>query len=113
VIAICGSIDVPAETRDALVAEIAPFLIETRGRPGCVEYCISADPAVPTRLSVLEIFESLAALEDHLAHGPQAVVSGIIGKYGPTGSSVIKYRIDASAPMIGPDGRVSLEFPET
>jgi quinol monooxygenase YgiN len=92
---IAGSISVPEQSRDALVAELGPLLAKTRLQPGVIDYCIGPDPADPTKLAVIEVFESDESFAHHTAHGTLEVISALIGKYGPTGSAIGRYQATA------------------
>jgi hypothetical protein len=46
----------------------------------------------------------------HFAKATFADMSALTASFKPTGASLDKYRVDASAPLIGPDGRASFEF---
>ncbi len=110
-IAIIGHVDVDPDARDRLVTSTAELQAATeRDEPGCVVYTISADPANPGRIRIVELWESAEALDAHFQH-PNFFATGEALRAEPRlGGSAIKYRIDAVAPVKGPDGRASSQF---
>ena len=73
---------------------------------------------LPQRLGadevLVEVKAIVAALAAELgrAAGP-GDMGKVMAKFRPRGGSVTKYRVNASAPMIGADGRPNLDFPES
>jgi quinol monooxygenase YgiN len=110
-IAIIGHIDVDPSVRDRLVASTADLQRSTQqDEPGCLVYTIAADPAAPGRIRIVELWESAEALDAHFQH-PNFRATGAALTTGPVvGGSAVKYRIDASDPVRGPDGTVSSRF---
>lgn len=110
-IAIIGHIDVEPSERDELVAATVELQRSTRqDEPGCLVYTIGADPADPGRISITELWDSTEALDAHFRH-PNFFATGKALSAGTRlGGSAIKYRIDASADVRGPDGTVTTSF---
>jgi quinol monooxygenase YgiN len=110
-IAIIGHIDVDPEARDRLIASTVDLQAATVGdEPGCVVYTISADPANAGRICIVELWESAEALDAHFEH-PNFRATGEALRAEPRlGGSAIKYRIDATSPVRGPDGRATSRF---
>jgi quinol monooxygenase YgiN len=110
-IAVLGHIDVDAAVRDELVASTADLQRATRlEEPGCLMYTMSADPADPRRICIVELWESAAALDAHFRH-PNFVATGAVLRSAPRlGGSALKYRIDACDPVKGADGMASSVF---
>ena len=110
-IAIIGYLDVDPAVRDRLVESTAELQLATaRDEPGCVVYTMSADPARPGRISIVELWESTEALEAHFQH-PNFHATGLALRSEPrVGGSVMKYRIDAVAPVRGDDGVATAAF---
>jgi len=110
-IAIIGHIDVDPKVRDRLVSSTADLQVATaRDEPGCVVYTISADPADPGRIRIVELWESAESLDAHFQH-PNFFATGDALRAEPrVGGSAIKYRIDATAPVKGPDGKATSQF---
>jgi quinol monooxygenase YgiN len=110
-IAILGTIDVDPAVRDRLVESTAALQRSTRDdEPGCLAYTISADPADRGRIQIVELWESAAALDAHFEH-PNFAATGAALRVEPRlGGSAVKYRIDATDAVRGPDGRASSRF---
>lgn len=110
-IAIIGHIDVEPEARDRLVAATADLQRATaHDEPGCVVYTIAADPANPGRIRIVELWESAEALDAHFRH-PNFAATGEALRAAPRlGGDATKYRIDAAAPVRGPDGTFTTSF---
>ena len=110
-IAIIGHVDVDAAVRDELVAATAELQAATRrDEPGCIVYTIAADPADAQRIMIVELWESAAALDTHWLH-PNFIATGEALRGGRRlGGGAIKYRIDAVAPVRGPDGVITTSF---
>ncbi len=110
-IAIIGHIDVDPVVRDGLVASTADLQRSTaQDEPGCVVYTISADPADPGRIRIVELWEDAASLDAHFQH-PNFAATGAALRVEPRlGGSAIKYRIDATDQVRGPDGQASSAF---
>jgi quinol monooxygenase YgiN len=110
-IAIIGYLDVDPAVRDRLVESTAELQQATaRDEPGCLAYTMSADPARPGRISIVELWESPEALDAHFQH-PNFHATGAALRAQPRiGGSVMKYRIDAVAPVRGDDGVATAAF---
>jgi quinol monooxygenase YgiN len=110
-IAIIGYLDVDPAVRDRLVESTAELQQATaRDEPGCLAYTMSADPARPGRISIVELWESAETLDAHFQH-PNFHATGAALRAEPRiGGSVMKYRIDAIAPVRGDDGVATAVF---
>ena len=110
-IAIIGYLDVDPAVRDRLVESTAELQQATaRDEPGCLAYTMSADPARPGRISIVELWESAETLDAHFKH-PNFQATGTALRAEPRlGGSVMKYRIDAVAPVRGDDGVATAAF---
>jgi quinol monooxygenase YgiN len=110
-IAIIGHLDVEPSVRDRLVESTVELQKATeRDEPGCVVYTIAADPVDPGRIRIVELWESAEALDAHFQH-PNFHATGAALRAGVRlGSSVMKYRIDAVAPVRGDDGVATSAF---
>ena len=110
-IAIIGHIEVDPEERDALVASTVELQLATRtDEPGCITYSMSADPADPGRIQIVELWESAATLDAHFQHPNFHATGQALRAVPRLGGSVTKYRIDASDPVKGADGTASARF---
>ena len=110
-IAIIGYLDVDPAVRDRLVESTAELQQATaRDEPGCLTYTMSADPARPGRISIVELWDSAEALESHFQH-PNFHATGAALRAEPrVGGSVMKYHIDQTAPVRGDDGLATAAF---
>lgn len=110
-IVIIGHVDVDPDQRDALVASTVELQLATqRDEPGCVVYTIGADPAVAGRIRITEVWESAEALDAHFAH-PNFAATGAKLRVAPRlGGSAVKYRVDATDDVRGPDGTPTSRF---
>ena len=110
-IAILGSIEVDPAVRDRLVESTAELQRRTRtDEPGCLIYTISADPADPGRIQIVELWESAETLDAHFLH-PNFAATGAALRVEPrVGGTAVKYRIDATDGVKGPDGQASSRF---
>ena len=99
-IIIAGTADFESEeARDDAVAGSIPFQAATRDdEPGCLAYCFGADPVVPTRMQIYELWEDAESVEAHFRHQNYF---DMLAHLRPrlTGTDHAKYRIDAVAPV--------------
>jgi quinol monooxygenase YgiN len=110
-IAIIGHLDVDPAVRDRLVESTVELQRATeRDERGCIAYTIAADPAEPGRIRIVELWESAETLDAHFQH-PNFHATGAALRAEPRlGGSVMKYRIDAVAPVRGDDGVATSMF---
>lgn len=110
-IAIIGHIDVDPAVRDRLVESTVELQRSSeQDEPGCLVYTIASDPGNAGRIRIVELWESAAALDAHFQH-PNFIATGAALRAEPRLSgTALKYRIDAVAPVKGPDGVASSEF---
>lgn len=107
---VAGDITVAADVRAQMLQAIAPHVADTRQEDGCVMYSLSADAVDADRVVVFEVWESTEHLATHMAGTTIAALGAAMAPFTPTGSSLMKYRVDAQAPLYGADGEPSLEF---
>jgi quinol monooxygenase YgiN len=109
-IAIIGHIDVDPAVRDRLIASTVELQAAAREEAGCVVYTMSADPARAGRIAIVELWESPETLDAHFQH-PNFHATGAALRAEPrVGGSVMKYQIDAIAPVRGDDGVATAAF---
>ena len=90
---IAGMIYIEARLRDRHVASMAEFVRDTRTKPGCLDFAMSADPVEPGRVNLYERWDSEEQLEAFRATAapPEAVAEILaedvmkfqIGSFGP------------------------------
>ena len=110
-IIIAGDIFIPAEKRAACLEATAHLQQATRDEePGCSAYVFSADPCRPDVITVYELWEDAESLAAHFLHPNYTNMRAKLGELGITGAAVDKFRIDARAPVYGPDGIATAHF---
>jgi quinol monooxygenase YgiN len=100
-IIIAGTIDLAdPDTTAAAMESTAALQQATRDdEPGCLAYVFSADPCVPGRLCVFELWEDEASLAAHFQHPNYFAMRTMLGTIGLKGSDNRKYRVDISEPV--------------
>ena len=102
---------VDKSTRDDVVAVSAPIQNATRNdEAGCHAYCFAADPCVPTRIQVYELWEDEASFAAHFTHPNYLAMRDLLIGRKPTGSWNRMYRTDRDEPVYGPNGEVRSKF---
>jgi quinol monooxygenase YgiN len=97
--------------REAIVAESAPIQLATRrDEPGCLVYCFAADPCEPDLIQVYELWQDEASLAAHFEHPNYTAMRDMLNAAGLASAVSRKLRIDATAPVYGPDRRPSAGF---
>jgi quinol monooxygenase YgiN len=97
--------------RAALVEASAPIQKATRDdEPGCLVYCFAADPVQPDLIQVYELWEDEASLAAHFEHPNYLTMRELLNGGGLVSAVSRKLRIDATAPVYGPDRRPSASF---
>ena len=71
-----------------------------RDEPGCLAYTFAADPVVPTRMQVYELWENEASLAAHFNHPNYFDMREVLGRFERVGfPAILKYRCDLSEPV--------------
>ena len=97
--------------RDAIVAASVPVQAATRrDERGCLVYCFAADPVMPDLIQVYELWEDEASLTAHFAHPNYTAMREMLNGAGLKSVVSRKLRIDATAPVYGPDRMPSARF---
>ena len=109
-IIIAGSVEVDPEQRDAALEAGRPHEEAARAQKGCLDYAWTADGLVPGRIYIFERWESEADLAAHLAGPCYRGQRDTIGKYGPRGGDILKYRMDLAEPVYDSEGRPRADF---
>jgi quinol monooxygenase YgiN len=111
-IVIAGTLDFADQAnRDGAVAAATDLQQSTRDtEPGCLAYSFAADSSVTHRVQVYELWADAAALEAHFGHANFWAMKELLGTFVRAGSSVAKYRVDATAPVYDAERRPSAGF---
>ncbi len=110
---IAGTIDfADPDARDSAIAASCDLQASTRDtEAGCLAYVFAADPVVPTRVHVYELWESEVCLAAHFEHPNYLCMRQILRQFPRAGSSVtMKYRCDLSEPVYDHQGRPRADF---
>lgn len=111
-IAIAGTLDLadPSD-RDACIEQAAPFQRSTRDdEAGCLAYAFTADPIVPGRIQVFELWADETALAGHFRHPNFLGMKQVLGGFRRGASAVRKYRIDLDEPIYDDTGTPRADF---
>ncbi len=85
---------------DKVTQATVPFQLAARdGEPGCHAYVVSADPSVPGRIQLYELWEDDAALAAHFQHDNYTGVLQALEGLELTGSTVVKYTVTEAVPL--------------
>jgi quinol monooxygenase YgiN len=96
-----------AATRDEAVRLAAPIQWQSRTQePGCLEYCFAADPCIPTRVTIHELWEDHASLVAHFAHPCYAAMRDTMVGLGPKALWNRMYDVGRDSPVYRDDGAV-------
>ena len=110
-IIIAGTIDLDPEQRDACLAAGLAHQMATRvDEPGCLAYCFAADPGVPGRIQVYELWADEASLAAHFVHDNYLQMRNVFARYGLIAADNKKYRCDLSEPVYDADRRPRADF---
>lgn len=102
------------EKRDEAVRLTTPVQLGTRNEEaGCHAYCFAADPAVPNRVQVYELWEDAASLRAHFDHFYYARMVEILRGVGIIDTWNQVYEVGRHAPVYGPDAGPNAEFFDT
>ena len=97
--------------RDRAVALTAPVQLATRNEEaGCHAYCFAADPSVPNRIQVYELWEDGKSLAAHFKHANYEAMKEVLGSVGITGTTNQMYLIDKHEPVYDEQGNAREVF---
>jgi len=111
-IIISGRVDLhdPSE-RDNLLSASAPLQMATRNdEPGCQMYAFTADPCLPERIEVVEIWDDMASLAAHFDHENYFNMGNLIRSTSGRDSDHRKYRCDYDEPVYDETRRARADF---
>ena len=69
-IIVAGHLELEQDDRDTFVADSVTAVELARATPGCLDFSVSADPLDPTRVNILERWETAEALLAFRGNGP-------------------------------------------
>jgi quinol monooxygenase YgiN len=100
-IIIAGTLDlVDPNGRDALVEAAIEYQRATREEePGCEAYCFGADPVVPGRIQIYELWTDEASLAAHFVHPNYLNMRTLLNGAGLAKAATAKFRCDLSEPV--------------
>jgi quinol monooxygenase YgiN len=97
--------------RDRAVAISAPIQQRTRDEEAaCRSYCFAADPCVPTRIQVYELWDDEPGLAAHFKHPTYAAMVEALRSVGITGTENQMYKISAHEPVYDANGNAREKF---
>jgi quinol monooxygenase YgiN len=99
------------ENRDEAVRLTAPVQLQTRNEEaGCHAYCFAADPCVPTRIQVYELWEDRPSLLAHFTHPYYARMVEILRGIGIVDTWNQVWETGDHGAVYGPDGKANEAF---
>ena len=78
--------------------------------PGCRAYVFAADPCVPGRIAVYELWEDEGSLAAHFKHRNYFNMRDMLGSVGLAGADNKKYRCDLAEPVYDTTGTPRADF---
>ncbi len=97
--------------RDEAVRLTTPVQMKTRNEEaGCHAYCFAADPCVPTRIQVYELWEDEASLAAHFVHPNYDQMRKLLGSFGITAAWNRMYEVGRNEPVYGEGGTIRSRF---
>lgn len=105
-IIVSATLDFASEAdRDRAVILTAPVQAATRSEEaGCHAYCFAADPAVPTRIQVYELWEDESSLVAHFKHANYEAMKDALGGVGIVDTENQMYLIARHEPVYDAQG---------
>jgi len=91
--------------RDRAVEITTEVQLATRvEEEGCRDYCFAADPSVPTRIQVYELWEDSDRLAAHFKHPNYDKMVELLGSANIKESINQAYLVERGEPVYGPNG---------
>ena len=98
-------------TRDTTVKLLTPIQMATRKQEaGCISYCFAADPGMPTRIQVYELWADEASVAAHFKHPNYQRMLSLLLDSGIVYDENQMYRIDRHEPVYDTDGQPRERF---
>lgn len=97
--------------RDRAVDVTRDVQMATRmDEPGCRDYCFAADPSVPTRVQVYELWEDSDSLAAHFKHANYTKMVELLSNANIKESINKAYLVERGEPVYGPNGEKKESF---
>ncbi len=97
--------------RDRVIELSTPIQMATREQEaGCLSYCFAADPGVPTRIQVYELWANEASIAAHFKHHNYQLMLSLLLESGIVHDENQMYRIDRHEPVYDADGQPRESF---
>ena len=77
---------------------------------GCRDYCFAADPSVPTRVQVYELWDDSDSLAAHFTHPNYAKMVELLSSANVKQSINQAYLVERGEPVYGPKGEKKASF---
>jgi quinol monooxygenase YgiN len=98
-------------TRDEAVRLTAPIELRTRTEEaGCLAYCFAADPCVPNRVAIHELWEDHASLHAHFVHPCYEQMREVLVALKPTAIWNRMYEVGRDSPVYLEGGGIRSRF---
>jgi len=78
--------------------------------PGCRDYCFAADPSVPTRVQVYELWDDSDSLAAHFKHPNYTKMVELLRGADVKESVNQAYLVERGEPVYGPNGEMKEAF---
>lgn len=99
------------QDRDRAVELTAKVQLATRMEErGCRDYCFAADPSVPTRIQVYELWEDGDSLAAHFKHPNYQKMVELLAQTNIQESVNQAYLVERGEPVYGPNGEKKTSF---
>ncbi|HIG42822.1 MAG: antibiotic biosynthesis monooxygenase [bacterium] len=97
--------------RDRAVDVTRTVQLATRAEEaGCRDYCFAADPSVPTRVQVYELWEDSDSLATHFKHPNYTKMVELLASANIKQSINQAYLVERGEPVYGPNGEKKEAF---
>jgi quinol monooxygenase YgiN len=97
--------------RDRAISITADVQMATRvEEAGCRDYCFAADPAIPTRIQVYELWQDSDSLTAHFDHPNYQKMVELLGNAKVIESINQAYLVEQGEPVYGPNGEKKTSF---
>jgi quinol monooxygenase YgiN len=109
-IIIAGSIKVPPDKREFLLAASREYVLDSRAEPGCEYYDWTADLSEPEVIQVFELWTDEASLAEHFAGDAYISTVQLIAETCEIEADISKYRVDLREPVYDEKGKPRADF---